>query len=78
MNLFHLHYKNIFWLVCIRLNFGDNNALISNTTTQEVQGATTDVNSFFNNGGLSSDDEEVLYLKTTRIKRGTSLINEDL
>ena len=34
-------------------------------------------NSFFNNGGLSSDDEEVLYLKTTRIKRGTSLINED-
>ena len=35
--------------------FGDNNALISNTTTQEVQGATNDVNSFFNNTNFDTN-----------------------
>ena len=35
--------------------FGDNNALISNTTTQEVQGTTTDVNSFFNNTNFDTN-----------------------
>ena len=49
--------------------FGDNNALISNTTTQEVQGATTDVNSFFNNTNF---DTNAIYGQTQILPETTT------
>ena len=49
--------------------FGDNNALISNTTTQEVQGTTTDVNSFFNNTNF---DTNAIYGQTQILPETTT------
>ena len=49
--------------------FGDNNALISNTTTQEVQGTTTDVNSFFNNTNF---DTNAIYGQTQILPETTA------
>ena len=49
--------------------FGDNNALISNTTTQEVQGTTIDVNSFFNNTNF---DTNAIYGQTQILPETTT------
>ena len=49
--------------------FGDNNALISNTTTQEVQGATSDINSFFNNTNF---DTNAIYGQTQILPETTT------
>ena len=49
--------------------FGDNNALISNTITQEVQGTTTDVNSFFNNTNF---DTNAIYGQTQILPETTT------
>ena len=49
--------------------FGDNNALISNTTTQEVQGTTTDINSFFNNTNF---DTNAIYGQTQILPETTT------
>ena len=49
--------------------FSDNNALISNTTTQEVQGTTTDVNSFFNNTNF---DTNAIYGQTQILPETTT------
>ena len=61
--------------------FGDNNALISNTTTQEVQGATTDVNSFFNNTNFDTNaiygQTQILPETTTTTTTTTMTTNEN-
>ena len=49
--------------------FGDNNALISNTTTQEVQGTTIDANSFFNNTNF---DTNAIYGQTQILPETTT------
>ena len=49
--------------------FGDNNALISNTTTQEVQGTTIDVNSYFNNTNF---DTNAIYGQTQILPETTT------
>ena len=61
--------------------FGDNNALISNTTTQEVQGTTTDVNSFFNNTNFDTNaiygQTQILPETTTTTTTTTTTANEN-
>ena len=61
--------------------FGDNNALISNTTTQEVQGTTTDVNSFFNNTNFDTNaiygQTQILPETTTSTTTTTTTTNEN-
>ena len=49
--------------------FGDNNALISNTTTQEVQGTTIDANSYFNNTNF---DTNAIYGQTQILPETTT------
>ena len=49
--------------------FGDNNALISNTTTQEVQGTTIDTNSYFNN---TNYDTNAIYGQTQILPETTT------
>ena len=50
--------------------FLDNNALISNTTTQEVQGTTIDTNSYFNNTNF--DTNAIFFPETTTITTTTT------
>ena len=60
--------------------FGDNNALISNTTTQEVQGTTTDVNSFFNNTNFDTNaiyGQTQILPETTTTTTTTTTTNEN-
>ena len=61
--------------------FGDNNALISNTTTQEVQGTTTDINSFFNNTNFDTNaiygQTQILPETTTSTTTTTTTTNEN-
>ena len=61
--------------------FGDNNALISNTTTQEVQGTTIDVNSFFNNTNFDTNaiygQTQILPETTTTTTTTTTTANEN-
>ena len=60
--------------------FGDNNALISNTTTQEVQGTTIDVNSFFNNTNFDTNaiyGQTQILPETTTTTTTTTTTNEN-
>lgn len=60
--------------------FGDNNALISNTTPQEVQGTTIDTNSYFNNTNFDTNaiyGQTQILPETTTTTTTTTTTNEN-
>ena len=60
--------------------FGDNNGLISNTTTQEVQGTTIDTNTFFNNTNFDTNaiyGQTQILPETTTTTTTTTTTNEN-